>query len=103
MGMAFQTVLIKVTKRIALVHERTTASNAMTEVAFSTNLNATMKMIVMTEVMKRIVHQENRKQSKKETNIDDFLSGKKGINNNSLSKWQWTWQIIFISIFITKV
>merc|ERR1712126_618872 len=102
MGMAFQTVLIKVTKRIALVHERTTASNAMTEVAFSTSLNAMMKMIVMTEVMK-IVHQENRKQSRKETNIDDFLSEKKGINNDSLSKWQWTWQIIFISIFITKV
>merc|ERR1712224_608806 len=61
--MAIQTVPITVTKRIALVLERTTVSNAMTENAFSTSLNAMMRMIVMTEVMKRIAHQEKRKES----------------------------------------
>merc|ERR1712136_635656 len=73
--MAFQTVLIKVTKRIALVHERTTASNAIMEIAFSTSLNVMMKMIVMTEVMKRIVHQENRKQSRKESTTILYQNG----------------------------
>ena len=59
----------------------------MTENAFSTNLNAMRKMIVMTEVMKRIAHQENRKESRKETNSDySFLSEKKRINIESLSK-----------------
>ena len=45
-------------------------SNAMTENAFSTSLNAMVKMIVTTGVMKRIAHQENRKESRKETNSD---------------------------------
>merc|ERR1712224_289922 len=71
--MAIQTVPITVTKRIALVLERTTVSNAMTGNAFSTSLNAMMRMIVMTEVMKRIAHQENKKESRKETKSYDYF------------------------------
>ena len=72
--------------KFQLVQERTMVSNVMMENAFSTNLNAMRKMIVMTEVMKRIVHQENRKESRIETNIDDILSEKKRINSYSISK-----------------